>query len=181
MLALVVAVPFYVSSLFVVLLIAGAAWLGLTGLSIPVGGPRDTRRGAATRPGAARRCGAGSCSRASPTSMRSAWPRRSSSSSWCFSVVLSVALSAYADNPLFVAQALAQIVLAPFFFLGLTVLYFDQRARASEHRPGAQVIAIRRSRGRPVLALVVPAVVDEQVDGNQSVTQEMTCRPSESA
>ena len=54
-----------------------------------------------------------------------------------FSVVLSVALSAYADNPLFVAQALAQIVLAPFFFLGLTVLYFDQRARASEPRPGA--------------------------------------------
>ena len=51
-----------------------------------------------------------------------------------FSVILSVALSAYADNPLFVAQALTQIVLAPFFFLGLTVLYFDQRARSGEDR-----------------------------------------------
>jgi hypothetical protein len=57
-----------------------------------------------------------------------------------FSVALAAALSGYADNSRLVAQALAQIVLAPFFFIGLSVLYFDQRARALESagRPGGR-------------------------------------------
>ena len=39
-------------------------------------------------------------------------------------------LAGFADNSQSAAIAIAQIVLAPFFFLGLGVLYFSQRARA---------------------------------------------------
>ena len=49
-----------------------------------------------------------------------------------FSIVLGLLLSGYADNSRLAAQALTQVVLAPFFFLGLSVLYFEQRARAAE-------------------------------------------------
>jgi hypothetical protein len=34
-----------------------------------------------------------------------------------------------------VAVLLAQIVLAPLFFLGLSILYFEQKARAVSSRP----------------------------------------------
>ena len=49
--------------------------------------------------------------------------------------VLARALVGFADNAPEVAFGLAQLVLAPFFFLGLTVLYFDQKARALSSRP----------------------------------------------
>jgi hypothetical protein len=45
-------------------------------------------------------------------------------------VVLAAALAGFAENEETVAVALSQIVLAPFFFLGLSVLYFEQKARA---------------------------------------------------
>jgi hypothetical protein len=45
-------------------------------------------------------------------------------------VVLIGALRGFGENGDVAAVALAQIVLAPFFYLGLAVLYFDQRARA---------------------------------------------------
>ncbi len=44
------------------------------------------------------------------------------------------ALSGFADQTGFIAFLLVQIVLAPFFFLGLAVLYFEQRARALSSR-----------------------------------------------
>jgi hypothetical protein len=50
-------------------------------------------------------------------------------------VVLGVALVGFADNAGLVAAALVQVVLAPFFFLGLSVLYFEQRARAAVSSP----------------------------------------------
>jgi hypothetical protein len=53
-------------------------------------------------------------------------------------IVLGVALVGFADNGRVIAAALVQVVLAPFFFLGLSVLYFEQRARAAvSSRPEA--------------------------------------------
>ena len=50
------------------------------------------------------------------------------------SFILFGALRGFAEQAEVAAAALAQVVLAPFFFLGLAVLYFEQRARASEPR-----------------------------------------------
>jgi hypothetical protein len=47
-----------------------------------------------------------------------------------FGIVLAVALAGFADNSSFAAGVLTQVILAPFLLLGLTVLYFEQRARA---------------------------------------------------
>ena len=44
--------------------------------------------------------------------------------------ILGAALVGFAENGRFAALALVQVVLAPFFFFGLSVLYFEQRARA---------------------------------------------------
>lgn len=44
--------------------------------------------------------------------------------------LLAALLVGFAENGRTVAFGLSQIVLAPFFFLGLAVLYFEQRARA---------------------------------------------------
>jgi hypothetical protein len=46
-------------------------------------------------------------------------------------IVLAVPLSSFADNSQQAAVAISQIVLSPFFFIGLTVLYFEQQVRAS--------------------------------------------------
>jgi hypothetical protein len=48
-----------------------------------------------------------------------------------FGILLANLLVGFADNGEIVALALVQVVLAPFFFLGLAVLYFEQRARAA--------------------------------------------------
>ena len=50
-------------------------------------------------------------------------------------VALGVALIGFADNGTLVAAVLVRVVLAPFFFLGLSVLYFEQRARAAVSSP----------------------------------------------
>jgi hypothetical protein len=47
---------------------------------------------------------------------------------------LYLSLRGFAENGDLAAGALTQVVLAPFFFLGLSVLYFDQRARALSSR-----------------------------------------------
>jgi hypothetical protein len=48
-----------------------------------------------------------------------------------FGILLAGLLIGFADNTTRIAIALVQVVLAPFFFLGLSVLYFEQRARAA--------------------------------------------------
>jgi len=48
---------------------------------------------------------------------------------------LGAALIGFADNDVPVAAVLVRVVLAPFFFLGLSVLYFEQRARAAVSSP----------------------------------------------
>ena len=134
LLALVVAAPFYLSSLGFVLLIAGAAWLALTAFAIPEAVlVKPAEEGVFGR--------AVSGLQESVRLARAAFIHAFGTVAALvvvqivFSIVLGLLLSGYADNSRFGAQALAQIVLAPFFFLGLTVLYFDQRARAGEHRP----------------------------------------------
>ena len=47
-----------------------------------------------------------------------------------FGQLLVALLQGFADNGGLAATTLVQIVLAPFFFLGLSVLYFEQKARA---------------------------------------------------
>lgn len=48
---------------------------------------------------------------------------------------LAVGLVGFADNGRVIAAALVQVVLAPFFFIGLSVLYYEQRARAAVSSP----------------------------------------------
>jgi hypothetical protein len=43
--------------------------------------------------------------------------------------VLAGTLIGFAENGRVVAAAIAQVVLAPVFYLGLSVLYFEQRVR----------------------------------------------------
>ena len=45
--------------------------------------------------------------------------------------VIGAALVGFAENGRLVSVALVQLVLAPFFFIGLSVLYYEQRARAA--------------------------------------------------
>jgi hypothetical protein len=50
-------------------------------------------------------------------------------------IVLAAALVGFAENGREVAVAIAQVILAPVFFLGLSVLYFEQKVRALSSRP----------------------------------------------
>ena len=50
-------------------------------------------------------------------------------------IALAVALVGFADNGQVIATALGQVVLAPFFFIALSVLYYEQRARAAVSSP----------------------------------------------
>jgi hypothetical protein len=52
-----------------------------------------------------------------------------------FAVALTIGLVGFADNGRPIAIALSQVVLAPFFFIGLSVLYYEQRARAAVSSP----------------------------------------------
>jgi hypothetical protein len=50
-------------------------------------------------------------------------------------IVLAATLVGFAENGREIAVAIAQVVLAPVFFLGLSVLYFEQKVRALSSRP----------------------------------------------
>jgi hypothetical protein len=130
-LALVVAVPFYLGASWLVLLIFSAGWLGLTAFSVPAAVVEPTNA-------------AGWLGRAAYALRRT---RTLAATDYVHAagvsaaliviyvlvgVALAAALASYAENSRLVAQALTQIVLAPFFFIGLTVLYFEQRARSVE-------------------------------------------------
>lgn len=131
LLAFVVAVPFYLASLFIVLLIVGAAWLALTVFAVPAAAlevPSEEQvLGRAFH-------GLRETVRLSRTAYLHAFGVVVAlvAVQLVFSVILGLLLAGYADNGRLAAQALTQIALAPFFFLGLTVLYFEQRARADE-------------------------------------------------
>lgn len=129
-LTVVVAVPFALAVGQLFLLILAVAWLGLTGFTIPVAMlERD--------PDAKNWF-----DQLSYTLYRSVWLARAeylhavgvAAALVILEIVLGVllasALAGFAENGREAALAITQIVLAPFFFLGLTVLYFEQKARA---------------------------------------------------
>jgi hypothetical protein len=131
-LALVVAVPFYVSGgLYVVLLVFSALWLALTGFAIPatmIERPPDD--------GFAGRV-AYSLRRTTTLARVEFWHAVGVVAVLLviyllLGIVLSIAIAGASDLDQQWALAAAQVPLAPFFFIGLSVLYFDQRARALE-------------------------------------------------
>lgn len=129
-LAFVVAVPFYLGSAWLVLLIFSIGWLGLTSFAIPASMLETSRdpsfggrvayalRRTATLARIEYVHALGVCAALVIVYV-------------LVGVLLAVLLSSVADNGQYAAVAISQIVLAPFFFVGLTVLYFDQKARAS--------------------------------------------------
>jgi hypothetical protein len=135
-LAFVVAVPFTLGRIDPILLLLAVAWLAFTGFSIPVAVlERD--------PEATNWFG-----RLAFALYRSVVLARAEYLHalgvaaalvlvyLLFGNVLERALIGFADNTSLTATLLVQVVLAPFFFLGLSVLYFEQRARAAA-RPAA--------------------------------------------
>lgn len=127
-LAFVVALPFYLGSSWLVLLIISVGWLGLTAFAIPVAMVEEP-----VEPGAASRMA--HALRRTLTLARTEYLHAVGVAAALvviyilIGVLIAVALASFADNGRVAAQALAQIVLAPFFFIGLSVLYFEQNAR----------------------------------------------------
>jgi hypothetical protein len=134
-LTVVVAVPFAVAVTQLFLLVPAVAWLGLTGFSIPVTMlEREPNEGNLfQRVGFA-------LSRA--LSLARVEPLHAIGIAAALvivyivlGIVLTSALIGFGDNGREVAVAIAQVILAPLFFLGLSVLYFEQKVRALSSRP----------------------------------------------
>jgi hypothetical protein len=134
-LTLVVAVPAVIALTYLVLLVVGALWIALMGFSVPVAMlERDPEV-------------KNSFDRIAFALLRSIRLARTEYLHalgviaalvivyLLLGVALGVALVGFADNGRVIAAALVQVVLAPFFFIGLSVLYFEQRARAAVSSP----------------------------------------------
>jgi hypothetical protein len=129
-LALVVAVPFSLAVGQLFLLVLAVAWLALTGFSIPVAVLEQDGEVTSW------------FDRLSYSLHRSVSLARTeylhavgvAAALVILEIVLGIplaaALAGFAENGREAALALTQLVLAPFFFLGLSVLYFEQKARA---------------------------------------------------
>ena len=134
-LTFVVSVPFALAVGFLVLLIFAVLWLALSGFSIPV---TMLEREAD---------GSGLFGRLAHALSRSVGLARIEYFHAAgvaaalvliylvFGTLIGSALVGFADNGQVAAVALVQLVLAPFFFLGLSVLYFEQRARLAATAP----------------------------------------------
>ena len=134
----VVAVPAVIALTYLFLLILGALWLALMGFSVPVAmleRDPDVRN---------------PFDRIAYSLLRSIRLARAEylhalgviAALIMIYLVLGIglggALVGFADNGRLIATSLVQVVLAPFFFLGLSILYFEQRARAAvSSRPEA--------------------------------------------
>jgi hypothetical protein len=134
-LTFVVAVPFAITVGYLLLLLFAVAWLAFAGFSIPVTMlERDSEAEAWF----------GRLSYALFRSVRLARVEYLHAAGVAAALVLLyllvgnllvAALEGFAENGGLAAVALVQIVMAPFFFLGLSVLYFEQRARAAVSSP----------------------------------------------
>ena len=134
-LALVVAVPFALAVTQLYLFLLAVAWLALTGFAIPVAMLEQDPEGKTW------------FDRLGFTLFRSVSLARVEYLHAMgiaaalvvvyivLGIVLASALVGFAENGREVAVAIAQVVLAPLFFLGLSVLYFEQRVRALSSRP----------------------------------------------
>jgi hypothetical protein len=134
-LTFVVAVPFAIAVGYLFLLVLAVLWLALSGFSIPV--TMLEREG--NRDGVF-----GRIAYALDRSLRLARVEYLHAAGIVaalviayvlLSVLIGAALVGFADNGKVVAAALVQLVLAPLFFLGLAVLYYEQRARAAVSSP----------------------------------------------
>jgi hypothetical protein len=130
-LALLVGIPFSFAASFLVFLIVAAAWLGLSTFAIPVALVE-----APDAPGYAGRMA--HALRRTVELARVEYIHAFGVAAIMIvltllvGVILSLALFSFAENGRVAALAISQIVLSPFFFIGLSVLYFDQQARAEE-------------------------------------------------
>jgi hypothetical protein len=135
-LALVVAVPFAIALTQLYLLIPAVAWLGVTGFSIPIAMIEQDPEAQNW------------FQRLGFTLSRSLSLARAEILhavgvvagllivELVIGIVLASALVGFADNGRVIAIAITQVVLAPLFFLGLSLLYFEQRARIAERDSG---------------------------------------------
>jgi hypothetical protein len=138
MLAVVVAVPFAVAVTQLFLLVPAVAWLGLMGFSIPVAMLEQDphARNWFERVGFA-------LSRSFALARVELLHAIGIAAALflvdvVLGIVLASALVGFADNGREIAVAIAQVLLAPIFFLGLSVLYFEQKVRALSSRPSAK-------------------------------------------
>jgi hypothetical protein len=131
-LTVAVSVPFAIGRLDPIILFLSVFWLALTGFSIPV---------AMIEPGAEGESWLDGLGRAMTRSVALARAHYLHAAGVIAALVLvyivagnllAIVLAGFADNSGLGALLLVQIVLAPFFFLGLAVLYFEQRARARQ-------------------------------------------------
>jgi hypothetical protein len=135
LLALVVAAPFYAAVFGVEFLIVSMVWLGLTSFAVPVAMLEELPE-----------AGGGLLRRLAHTVRRTL---ELASADYLHAILVAVvlvlvyllagnllvaALFGFADQGRVAAPAIVQVVLAPFFFLGLTVLYLEQRTRLALRR-----------------------------------------------
>lgn len=130
MLAAVVGLPFALAGFLSVLFILVALWLGLTTFAVPAA-MVEQGRSVGTLQAATyaleRTLALAKLDYLHATGVVAALLIVN----FVFGILIANLLVGFADNGEIVALALVQIVLAPFFFLGLAVLYFEQRARAA--------------------------------------------------
>jgi hypothetical protein len=134
-LTVVVSVPFVLGRVDPVLLLFGVAWLAFVGLAIPVAmlerdPEQDTWYGRI-----------GFALNRATTLARAEYLHVLGVMAAFVGVyvllgpVLAVLLTGFADNGSLAASLIANGVLGPFFFLGLSLLYFEQKARALSSPP----------------------------------------------
>jgi hypothetical protein len=130
-LALVVGLPFVLATSYLVFLLIAAAWIGLIGFAVPVAVLEREHE----RPSFAARI-AYALERA--VTLARTEPLHAAGVAaalvllnYLLAGVLGGALAGYGENSRTIAGLLAQLVLAPFFFFGLSILYFEQKARAT--------------------------------------------------
>jgi hypothetical protein len=129
-LAVVVGLPFVLATSYLVFLLVAAAWIGLIGFAVPVAvleRENETPSFAARIAYALER--ALTLARAEPLHAAGV-AAALVLLNFMLGIVLGGALAGYGENSKTIAGLLAQLVLAPFFFFGLSILYFEQKARA---------------------------------------------------
>jgi hypothetical protein len=131
LLAAVVGLPFALAGFLSVLFILIAFWLGLTAFAVPAAMIEQTRASGGPLKvvtyALERTLALAKIDYLHATGVVAALLIVN----FVFGILLANLLVGFADNGKIVALALVQVVLAPFFFLGLAVLYFEQRARAA--------------------------------------------------
>jgi hypothetical protein len=128
-LGLVVAIPLALALSDIVLIIVVIAWVAFAGFSIPVAMLERPERGAwYDQIGHAL---LRSVALARAEYLHALGVAAALALVWLLvGRLLAVALVGFAENGGFVAFLVVQALLGPFFFLGLSVLYFEQKARA---------------------------------------------------